>query len=41
MSDETSRPTCPFKNAGAYMPPRFQQSADNSVTVGPARIPGG
>jgi hypothetical protein len=25
MSEETSRPTCPFKETGAYVPPRFQQ----------------
>src|ERR1700679_691605 len=25
MSEETSRPTCPFKITGSYVPPRFQQ----------------
>jgi len=25
MSDETSRPTCPFKLTGPYVPPRFQR----------------
>ena len=36
MSDETSRPTCPFKNTGAYMPPRFQQGPlTTALQLGP------
>jgi hypothetical protein len=36
MSRETSRPVCPFKNAGAYMPPRFQQGPlTTALQLGP------
>ncbi len=36
MSDETSRPTCPFKLAGPYVPPRFQQGpVTTALNLGP------
>ncbi len=36
MSDETSRPTCPFKLAGPYVPPRFQQGPmTTALNLGP------
>ncbi len=36
MSDETSRQTCPFKNTGAFMPPRFQQGPlTTALQLGP------
>jgi hypothetical protein len=36
MSDETSRPTCPFKLTGPYVPPRFQQGPiTTALNLGP------
>src|SRR5208283_357 len=36
MSDEKSRPTCPFKVAGPYVPPRFQQGPmTTALNLGP------
>jgi hypothetical protein len=36
MSDETSRPTCPFKLTGPYVPPRFQQgTGTTAMQLGP------
>src|SRR6202167_2788065 len=36
MSDESSRPTCPFKLAGPYVPPRFQQGPiTTALNLGP------
>jgi len=36
MSEETLRPTCPFKNSGPYMPPRFQQGpVTTALNLGP------
>jgi hypothetical protein len=36
MSDETSRPTCPFKITGPYVPPRFQQGpVTTALQLGP------
>jgi hypothetical protein len=36
MSDETSRPTCPYKNTGSYVPPRFQQGlVTTALNLGP------
>jgi hypothetical protein len=36
MSAETSRPTCPFKLSGSYVPPRFQQGpAVTALNLGP------
>ena len=36
MSSESSRPTCPFKNTGAYTPPRFQQGPlTTALQLGP------
>ena len=36
MSEETSRPTCPFKLTGPYVPPRFQQGPmTTALNLGP------
>jgi hypothetical protein len=36
MSDEKSRPTCPFALTGSYVPPRFQQGpAVTALNLGP------
>ena len=36
MSDESSRPTCPFKLTGPYVPPRFQQGPiTTALNLGP------
>src|ERR1700679_4016327 len=36
MSEETSRPTCPFKITGSYVPPRFQQGPmTTALNLGP------
>lgn len=36
MSDESSRPKCPFKLAGPYVPPRFQQGPmTTALNLGP------
>jgi hypothetical protein len=36
MSDEASRPTCPFKHAGPYVPPRYQQGlVTTALNLGP------
>jgi len=36
MSDESSRPTCPFKLTGPYVPPRFQQGpGTTAMNLGP------
>ncbi len=36
MSEETSRPTCPFKLTGPYVPPRFQQGpVTTALNLGP------
>jgi hypothetical protein len=36
MSEETSRPTCPFKHTGSYVPPRFQQGPiTTALNLGP------
>ncbi len=36
MSEETSRPTCPFKVTGPYVPPRFQQGPiTTAMNLGP------
>lgn len=36
MSEETSRPTCPFKHTGPYVPPRFQQGLiTTALNLGP------
>jgi len=36
MSEETSRPTCPFKLTGSYVPPRFQQGPmTTALNLGP------
>ncbi|MGA7445240.1 MAG: heme-binding protein [Terriglobales bacterium] len=36
MSDETSRPTCPFALTGPYVPPRFQQGPGmTALNLGP------
>lgn len=36
MSKETSRPTCPFKLTGPYVPPRFQQGpVTTALNLGP------
>lgn len=36
MNEETSRPTCPFKNTGAQIPPRFQQGPlTTALLLGP------
>jgi len=36
MNDETSRPTCPFKHTGPYVPPRFQQGPiTTALNLGP------
>jgi hypothetical protein len=36
MSAEPSRPTCPFKLSGPYVPPRFQQGpAVTALNLGP------
>src|SRR3984957_6214245 len=36
MSEETSRPTCPFKVTGSYVPPRFQQGPmTTALNLGP------
>jgi hypothetical protein len=42
MSDQTSRPTCPFKLTGSYVPPRFQQGpVTTALNLGPlASLPG-
>jgi len=42
MSEVTSRPTCPFKLTGSYVPPRFQQGpVTTALNLGPlASLPG-
>ena len=36
MSDETPRPTCPFRHTGSYVPPRFQQGPiTTALNLGP------
>ena len=36
MSEETSRPTCPFKYTGSYVPPRYQQGPiTTALNLGP------
>jgi len=36
MSEETSRPTCPFKLTTPYVPPRFQQGPiTTALNLGP------
>jgi hypothetical protein len=36
MSDESSRPSCPFKLTGSYVPPRFQQGPiTTALNLGP------
>jgi len=42
MSEQTSRPICPFKVTGSYVPPRFQQGPiTTALNLGPlASLPG-
>jgi hypothetical protein len=36
MSEEASRPSCPFKLTGPYVPPRFQQGpVTTALNLGP------